>query len=316
METLANLESFVRSAHARSFSGAARRLGLTPAAVSRNVAMLERNIGQRLFQRSTRQLTLTEAGERFLAGVEQHLDGVQAAIAGMTLHSGEPAGVLKVSVAPNFGMDYVLPLLPSFLARYPAIRPDWQFDNRQVDLVAEGFDVAVGGGFELAPGVVGGALAPAHNVAGGAPGGVQGRKMPAEPSQLAEFDGIALRSTRTRRVRQWLMRDASGTEVPAQPRGPVIVDDPPATWRAAVLGLGVALVPLSTALPLLESAALVRLVPGWYADLGAISIYYASRKQLPAKTRAFVEHVAQGFEDQQLARRLHALSAAAGGPRR
>ncbi|MBS0342790.1 MAG: LysR family transcriptional regulator [Proteobacteria bacterium] len=316
METLVNLESFVRSAQARSFSGAARRLGLTPAAVSRNVATLERSIGQRLFQRSTRRLALTEAGERFLMDVEQHLDGVQAALAGMTLHQGEPAGVLKVSVAPSFGVDYVLPLLPSFLERYPAIRPDWQFDNRQVDLVAEGFDAAVGGGFELAPGVVARALAPAHIVAVASPAFMRGRKMPAEPSQLADFEGIAMRSTRTRRLRQWLMRDASGAQEPAQPREHVIVDDPAATSRAALLGLGVALVPLSSALPLLESGALLRLLPEWYGDLGAISIYYASRTLLPAKTRAFVDHVAQGFEDQRLAQRLHALSAPAGGRRR
>ena len=316
METLANLESFVRSAEARSFSAAARRLGLTPAAVSRNVATLERNVGQRLFQRSTRQLTLTEAGERFLIDVEQHLDGVQAAIAGMTSHQGEPAGVLKVSVALSFGVEYVLPFLPSFLARYPAIRPDWQFDNRQVDLVADGFDAAVGGGFELGPGVVARALAPAHIVAVASPDFMRGRKHPAEPSQLADFDGIAMRSTRTGRVRQWLMRDGSGKEIPAQPREHIIVDDPAATCRAAELGLGVALVPLSSALPRLESGALVRLCPKWWGDLGSISIYYASRKLLPAKTRAFVDHVAQGFEEQRLAQRLHALSAAAGGPRR
>jgi len=316
METLANLESFVRSAEARSFSAAARRLGLTPAAVSRNVATLERNVGQRLFQRSTRQLTLTEAGERFLIDVEQHLDGVQAAIAGMTSHQGEPAGVLKVSVALSFGVEYVLPFLPSFLARYPAIRPNWQFDNRQVDLVADGFDAAVGGGFELGPGVVARALAPAHIVAVASPDFMRGRKHPAEPSQLADFDGIAMRSTRTGRVRQWLMRDGSGKEIPAQTREQVIVDDPAATCRAAELGLGVALVPLSSALPRLESGALVRLCPKWWGDLGSISIYYASRKLLPAKTRAFVDHVAQGFQEQRLAQRLHALSAAAGGPRR
>ncbi|MBO9512593.1 MAG: LysR family transcriptional regulator [Variovorax sp.] len=313
METLVNLESFVRSAQARSFSGAARRLGLTPAAVSRNVATLERNIGQRLFQRSTRRLTLTEGGERFLMDVERHLDGVQAALAGMTSHQGEPAGVLKVSVAPSFGVDYVLPLLPSFLERYPAIQPDWQFDNRQIDLVAEAFDAAVGGGFELAPGVVARALAPAHIVAVASPAFMLGRKRPTEPSQLADFEGIALRSTRTRRLRQWLMRDASGAQVPAQPREHVVVDDPAAASGAALLGLGVALVPLSSALPMLESGTLLRLLPEWYGDLGAISIYYASRTLLPAKTRAFVDHVAQGFEDQRLAQRLHALSAPAGG---
>src|SRR5262245_49555238 len=118
METLANLESFVRSAESGSFSEAARRLALTPAAVSRNVAMLERNLGVRLFHRSTRKLTLTEAGERFLLAIEGSLAGLQAAIAGMAAEHGEPAGVLKVSMAPTFGIAHLLPLLPEFLGRY------------------------------------------------------------------------------------------------------------------------------------------------------------------------------------------------------
>src|SRR5882672_1815073 len=154
METLANLESFVRSAEAGGFSAAARRLALTPAAVSRNVAMLEHNLGVRLFQRSTRKLTLTEAGERFLYAINDHLEGLQAAIAGVATDRGEPAGVLKVSMGLNFGADYILPLLPDFLARYPGIRPDWQFATRQIDLIAEGYDVAIGGGIEWEPGIV------------------------------------------------------------------------------------------------------------------------------------------------------------------
>jgi DNA-binding transcriptional LysR family regulator len=93
METLGNLLSFVRSAEAGSFSAAARRLGLTPAAVSRNVAQLEANLGVRLFQRSTRKLTLTEAGERFLANVGSGLESVQAAIADVAGNAGEPSGI-------------------------------------------------------------------------------------------------------------------------------------------------------------------------------------------------------------------------------
>src|SRR5919106_6611786 len=127
METLANLESFVRSAETGGFSAAARRLSLTPAAVSRNVAMLERNLGVRLFQRTTRKLILTEAGERFLLAMQDHLQGLQAAIADTGTDRGEPAGVLKVSMGLTFGADYILPLLPGFLARYPNIRPDWRF---------------------------------------------------------------------------------------------------------------------------------------------------------------------------------------------
>src|SRR5271168_3868194 len=117
METLANLESFVRTAAAGSFSEAGRRLGLTTAAVSRNVAMLERNLGVRLFQRSTRKLTLTEAGERFLDSIGGNLDALQFAIADATAHSGEPAGTLKVSMPPSIGLAHILPLLPAFMAR-------------------------------------------------------------------------------------------------------------------------------------------------------------------------------------------------------
>src|SRR3954469_2600679 len=140
METLANLESFVRSAEAGGFSTAARRLSLTPAAVSRNVAMLERNLGVRLFHRSTRKLTLTESGERFLQGIRGNLEQLQAAIAEVAADRGEPAGQLKVSMGLGFGVDHIVPLLPEFLRRYPKVRPDWRFESRQVDLIAEGFD--------------------------------------------------------------------------------------------------------------------------------------------------------------------------------
>src|SRR5947209_18050289 len=132
METLANLESFVRSAETGGFSVAARRLSLTPAAVSRNVAMLERNLGIRLFQRSTRRLTLTEAGERFLQAIRGSLDELQASIASVATDRGEPAGVLKVSMGMTFGVEYILPLLPDFLKRFPDVRVDWQFENRQI----------------------------------------------------------------------------------------------------------------------------------------------------------------------------------------
>src|SRR6201988_3501325 len=123
METLANLESFVQSAETGSFSATARLMSLTPAAVSRNVAMLERNLGVRLFHRSTRKLTLTEAGERFLQEIGNNLEGLQNAIAAMATNKGEPAGLLKVSMGVSFGVKYILPLLPEFLDRYPRIRP-------------------------------------------------------------------------------------------------------------------------------------------------------------------------------------------------
>jgi DNA-binding transcriptional LysR family regulator len=304
METLTNLESFVRSAETGSFSAAARRLALTPAAVSRNVALLERNLGVRLFQRSTRKLTLTEAGERFLVEIGGNLDALQAAIASVSTGRGEPGGVLKVSMEPTFGIAYVMPLLPAFLARYPMIRPDWHFENRPVDLIAEGYDAALGGGFDLAPGVVSRALAPAHLVAVASPAYMASRVPPGDPSDLAELDGIVMRSSRTGRVHHRTMRDAAGGEMPAQLGESIMVNDPAAMREAAILGLGVALLSVSDVLPSIERGELVRLLPRWYADAGAISIYYATRALLPAKTRVFVDFVVEAFERERLAERL------------
>jgi DNA-binding transcriptional LysR family regulator len=304
METLANLESFVRSAETGSFSAAARRLALTPAAVSRNVALLERNLGVRLFQRSTRKLTLTEAGERFLVEIGGNLDALQAAIASVSTDRSEPAGVLKVSMAPTFGITYVMPLLPAFLARYPKVRPDWHFENRQVDLIAEGYDAALGGGFDLAPGVVSRALAPAHLLAVASPAYMAGRVPPTDPRDLTELDGIVIRSSRTGRVRHRTMRDTAGGEMPAQLGETIMVNDPAAMREAAILGLGVALLSVSDVLSSIERGELVRLLPRWYADAGAISIYYATRALLPTKTRVFVDFVVEAFERERLAERF------------
>ena len=304
METLANLESFVRSAESSSFSEAARRLALTPAAVSRNVAMLERNLGVRLFQRSTRKLTLTEAGERFLVSISGNLDALQSAIAALADDDGAPAGTLKVSMSPTFGVEHILPLLPGFLERYPMVRPDWYFENRPVDLIAEGYDAAIGGGFELAPGVVSRPLAPIHLVAVASPAYMAGRQLPTDPAGLAGLSGIVMRSSATGRLRQWVMRDATGTEMPAAQAESVLVNDPTAMRAAALMGLGVTLLAVPDVLPQLERGELIRLLPRWYVDAGAISIYYATRNQMPAKTRVFIDFVAEAFEREQLARRF------------
>lgn len=304
METLANLESFVRSAESGSFSAAARRLALTPAAVSRNVAMLERNLGVRLFQRSTRKLTLTEAGESFLTAIGGNLESLQNAIAAVSAEDGQPAGVLKISLAPTFGTSHVLPLLPEFLQRYPRIRPEWHFENRAVDLIAEGYDAAIGGGFELAPGVVARTLAPAHIIAVASPTYLARHTPPAVPSGLIELDGVVMRSLTSGRIRTWNMRNAQGDEVAAVMREAVVVNDPAALRESARLGLGVAMLAVPDVLPWLESGELVRVLPRWWADAGAISLYYASRDLLPGKTRVFIDFVIEAFERENYARRF------------
>jgi DNA-binding transcriptional LysR family regulator len=304
VETLSNLESFVRSAELTSFSEAARRLGLTPAAVSRNVAQLERNLGIRLFQRSTRGLTLTEAGERFLAAVSGGLDSIQSAIADVSTHAGQPAGTLKLSAAPGFARDFLLPLMPQFLHRYPAVLPDWHLDNRQVDLIAGGFDAAIGGGFELTPGVVARELATIKIIAVTSPQYLQGRRMPKQPADLKDFDGIVMRSAITGRIRHTALRDKAGREQVAEMAPRMSMTEPDGVVQAVLMGMGVALLAVPNVLQYLESGQMVRILPGWSADAGPISLYFTSQKLLPAKTRVFVDFVTSAFGEQRLAKRF------------
>jgi len=304
MESLANLVSFVRSAELGSFSAAARRLGLTPAGVSRNVAALETNLALRLFHRSTRSLTLTEAGERFLVSIRDHLENLQGAIAEAAQTDGQPAGTLKISMGPTFGIGYILPMLPEFRQRYPLIRPEWMFENRQVDLIAEGYDAAIGGGFELAQGVVARTLAPAHLIAVASPAYLQGRLRVAAPSDLCEMDGIVMRSLRTGRVTQRQMRNAVGDEHAVSLKETIVVNDPAAMRAAAILGLGVTLLAKPDVLPQLESGELVRLLPGWWVDAGPISIYYANKTLLPGKTRVFIDFVVEWFQRERYPERF------------
>lgn len=307
METMSSIECFVRSAEAGSFSEAARRLGLTSAAVGKNVARLEANLSVRLFQRSTRSLTLTEAGERFLAEVGGGLAVIQSAVANLASADGQPAGTLKISMGTGFGRTYIVPLLHDFLTRYPAITPDWHFDNRRVDMIAEGFDAALGGGFELPPGVVARTLAPSHGVLVAAPDYFDARTSPATPADLAQYDGIFIRSPQTGRIRPWSLRNKGNEQAPVAMRVRMTMSDPDAACEAAQSGLGIALVSMPNALRYLESGQLMRVLPAWYVDMGTLSLYFPAQKLLPAKTRVFVDYVVEHFRTEKFAQRFSAF---------
>jgi len=312
MEPLNHLESFVQSAEGGSFSEAARRLGLTPAAVSKNVARLEARLGLRLFQRSTRSLKLTEGGARFLAQIGGALATLREAVAGVDTDDGQPSGTLKVSMGQAFGREHVLPMMGGFLARYPAIVPDWHFDNQQVDLVGEGFDAAIGGGIELPAGLVARELARIHVVAVASPAYMEGRKPPRHPSDLAALDTLMRRSSPTGRVRGWTLRRVRGAgggtgegEVSVElPRPRAIFNDPEAIAHAALMGLGAAMLPLPFVERGLRSGELMRLLPDWYQDAGAVWLYYPSKKLLPPKTRVFIDFVLERFREERFAQRM------------
>lgn len=306
METLNSLECFVRAAEAGSFAEAARRLGLTPAAVGKNVAKLESNLGVQLFLRSTRRLTLTEAGERFLGEVSGGLASIQHAVANLASSQGQPAGILKVSMGVAFGREYILPHLADFLARYPAIVPDWHFDNRQVDLIGEGFDAAIGGGFELPPGVIARQLAPTHRVFLASREYLRRNPTITSPEDLARHDGILIRSPQTGRVRSWPLRTRDGRQATFELKQRMTMSDPEAACHAAMQDLGVTLVSTVHALPFLQRGTLERVLPDWYVDTGGLSLYFSAQKLLPTKTRVFIDFIVERFREQRLAERFNA----------
>jgi DNA-binding transcriptional LysR family regulator len=307
MESFGSIECFVRSAEGGSFAEAARHLSLTPAAVGKSVAKLEARLGVRLFQRSTRRLTLTEAGKRFLAEVSDSLITIQNAVANLASAEGRPVGTLKVSMGTVFGNRYVMPLLGEFVRRFPDISPDWHFDNRQVDLIGQGFDAAIGGGFELPLGVVARKLTPAHRVLVASADYLAQRLPVLAPEDLARCLGILIRSPQTGRVRSWQLTNREREQRPLVLKPRMTLSDSEAACCAAAQGLGIALVSMPMAVPFLDSGAVVRVLPDWYVDDGNISIYYAEHKLLPGKTRAFVDFIIEQFVVTGLAQRFSAI---------
>lgn len=307
MENFSSIECFVRSAEVGSFAEAARRLSLTPAAVGKSVAKLEVRLGVRLFQRSTRSLTLTEAGQRFLTEVSASLNTIQNAVANLASAEGQPTGTLKVSMGTVFGRLYIVPLLGEFLRRYPAITPDWHFDNRQIDLISQGFDAAIGGGFDLPQGVVARRLAPAHRVLVASLDYLTEQPGIERPEDLQDHPGILIRSPQTGRIRSWPLTSRQQEHSPLSLKPRMTMSDSEAACAAAEQGLGIALVSMPFAVPYLRGGKLARVLPDWYVDDGNISLYYSEHKLLPGKTRAFVDFVIEQFARQDLPRIFSAV---------
>ena len=166
-----------------------------------------------------------------------------------------------------------------------------------VVLLALGFPVAVGFAwvFELTPGVISRKLAAADIVAVASPAYLAGQVLPAHPTELSRLNGIVMRGSRTGRVRQWLMQDDAGQEASASLNENIVLNDPAAMREAALLGLGVTLLVLPDVQGHIQRGELVRLLPHWHADAGAISLYYPSRTLMPAQTRVFIDFMVEAF---------------------
>jgi DNA-binding transcriptional LysR family regulator len=300
------LDAFIAAADEGSFSAAARRMGLTPAAVSKSVGQFEARLGVRLFQRSTRRLALTTDGERLYGQVRLPWGEIGDALTDLRQGAGKPAGTLKIALAHTVGREYFVPLMGEFVRRYPDVVPDLHFDNRQVDLIAEGFDVAIGGGIELTDALIARELARLRIVLVAAPAYLQAHAAPGHPSELARHRGLLRRQLSSGRLAPWALKSEAGEEVVASVRPVMVLDDPEAIARAAATGMGIAMLPRPHALPLLERGDLVRVLPDWYAEARPLSIYYTSRKLVPAKVRVFVDYIVKEFQASGQAARFSA----------
>ncbi|WP_018153133.1 LysR family transcriptional regulator [Leeia oryzae] len=306
MNDLRSLESFLKTVEMGSFSSAANLLGLTPAAVSKHVAKLERDLGTRLFQRSTRHLTLTEAGERLYMETSAPARQLAQALVSLTERDAQPAGTLRVSVAPGFARQYILPLLPAFLARYPSIRLDWSFENRYVDLVRENYDAAIGAGVTEDANVVARQLVPLKLLTVAAPSYLARHGQPETIEDLARHDCIRLRSATTGRLRSWDFR-VGGETVTAPVDGRLILSDLDAVLDAALAGMGLARLGAHHVLPHLDAGRLVQVLPDLPSPVGAIHVYYAHTRLTPPKVRAFVDFLTEALRQTEWQERIRKL---------
>ncbi|WP_198962644.1 LysR family transcriptional regulator [Mangrovitalea sediminis] len=297
------IEAFVQTVESGNFARAAVQLGVTAAAVSKQIAALEAHLGVRLFQRTTRSLQLTESGERLLREVREPWTRMRDALARLRQTEDEPEGTLRVSVGTAFGLQHVLPLLPAFLERYPRLKLDWSFENRRVNLVQEGFDAAIGAGLDPDSRVVARALCPVDAVICGAPGYLAGRERPQTPADLQQHDCILLRSATTGRARDWILERAD-ERVVVPPRGRLYFTELDAIREAVRQGMGLGLLGLHHMLDELEAGEIEPLLPGWQAPRLWISVYFASREWLEPKVRVFVDYLVAAFADSNLQQRM------------
>lgn len=159
-------------------------------------------------------------------------------MANLASAEGRPAGTLKVSMGTVFGRLYIVPMLGEFLRRFPEISPDWHFDNRQVDLIGQGFDAAIGGGFELPQGVVARRLTPAHRILVASPEYLARCAAIEQPEDLQHCEGILIRSPQTGRIRSWALTSRTRQQSPLNLKARMTMSDSEAACASAAQGLG------------------------------------------------------------------------------
>lgn len=288
-----SIAAFVSVAEHGSFAAAGQALGRNPTVVSRRVLALEARLGVRLFTRSTRRVTLTEAGAAYFARVRPLLRELGAADReASAFASGSPRGRLRLAAPSTFGRMWLTPLLPEFLARYPDVTLDVSFCNRFVDLIGEGFDVAVRLGVLPDSRLVARKVAQRRRLICAAPGYLARYGEPAAPESLADHACFIFSGFTT--PQDWQFRQADGNVRSVHVDGPIVSDDAEALVAAAVAGLGIVMATDWLVGRELADGRLVPLLSDWtVADEGAIYVVMPSAGGVPTKTRAFADFISE-----------------------
>jgi DNA-binding transcriptional LysR family regulator len=281
---------FVKVVELGSFVRAAERLDLSTSAVSRHVADLEEVLGVRLLNRTTRRLSLTEAGSAFHERVVQILFDVEEAESAITAGATAPRGTLRFTCAIAFGERYIAPAIAEFGTQHPELRFDVELSDRMVDLVEEGLDLAVRIGTSQSQALIARRIGETQLVCCAAPAYLALHGVPRTPADLAKhrcltYSYLAVRDT-------WEFEDASGRKQSVRIAGPVNANNGGFLAAIARTGMAIAMEPDFLVGDDLRAGRLVGVLPGYTPRAVPIYAVYPTRRHLSAKVRAFVDFLA------------------------
>ncbi len=292
MGRLEDMEIFVRVVEAESFTGAAERLGLAKSLVSRRLSRLEDRLGTRLIARTTRRLALTEAGRTFYERARRLVEETAEAEASAMATAADLKGRLRIAAPMSFGQLHLAPAAGRFLAEYPEVEIDVDLNDRFVDLVGEGYALAIRIGQLKDSSLVTRKLAPSRMVLCASPAYIARRGRPKTPSDLARHDCLLYANRTTGDA--WRFRSGGRTTTP-QIRARIVANNGDFLARAAIDGLGIALLPSFIVFEALEKGALEAIPCGEPIDDSTIHAVLPAGRDPPRLVRRFVDFLAETF---------------------
>jgi DNA-binding transcriptional LysR family regulator len=285
---LAELEAVIAVARRRNFRAAAIELGLSRSALSHAVAALEQRLGVRLFNRTTRSVSLTEAGEQFISSIAPALGEIREAMAAASSRRATPAGTIRINTSAGAARQMMTPIVLEYLRRYPEMTVDIVTEGRLVDIVVDGFDAGVRLAESVPQDMIAVSLGPDQRFAVvGSPSYFEELRKPRTPQDLRVHRCIRSRQP-SGSIYRWEF-ERHGEALAVDVDGPLTLDDPWLMLEAARAGFGLAYLTEWNAAADLAQGRLVRVLEDWTPPFPGLCLYYPSRRYLPGGLRALVE---------------------------